>query len=400
MKFLMAADVFSPDTIGGAGRVTYHLSREISKKGHTVHVITRNPKNQYGIYQKFNENFHVYRFSTPSIESIKLLISEISNSYLLTKQLVSQNQYDLICIHQSLSAFGPFFTGIYNKLPSIYIYHSPWHQEFLIKKGKRNGKCSLKTRAIASLMRRTENSVLSKCSLGVVLSNYMLNNLNKSHPQNNTPISILPGGVDWDHFYLSPVGKDSLKNRLKIPSNKNIFLTVRNLVPRMGIENLIEAFNQSQVLKNNSMLLIGGRGPLENSLRSMVESYQLKNSVKFLGRIPDERLPLFYQSADFFVLPTVELEGFGLVILEAMACGTPVLGTPVGAIPEILSRFDDQLIFRGTGWKDIKEKLEQVIEHPDQYKFDPRKCREFVERSYSWKRMADEFEKKALELVR
>jgi glycosyltransferase involved in cell wall biosynthesis len=400
MKLLIISDVFFPDTIGGAGRVAYHLSLEISKKGHTVHVITRNPGNQYDIYQKLDDNFHIYRFSTSMHESIKLLSSEIRNSYLISKNLISKNKYDYICIHQCLAGIGPSFTGIYKQIPLIYVYHSPWHQEYLIKKQSNMGKCSKNTKIISYLMRWTEKWVLSKASRGFVLSEYMLKNIQRNHPKNNTPISILPGGVDLDHFHLLSEDKDYLKNEIKFPLNKRVFLTVRNLVPRMGIENLINAFNHSPELRNNSMLFIGGCGPLENSLKSMVASCHLEETVKMIGRIPDDRLPCLYQTADFFVLPTVELEGFGLVILEAMACGTPVLGTPVGAIPEILSRFDERLIFRGTGWKDIKEKLEQVVESPEQWKFDPIKCREFVEKDYSWKKLADKFEKKMLELVK
>ena len=242
MKMLILTDVLFPDTIGGAGRVTYHLSREISKKGHTVNLITRNPENQFDPYQRVSEHFHIHRYSTPSSESVKLLLSEIQNSFNLAKQLGSNSTYDLICFHQCLAAIGPFFSGVFRHTPSVYIFHSPWHQEYVLKKGNRNGKCSVQTKAISSLMRWTENWMLSKCSQGFVLSNYMRNQLNSTHPQNNTPISILPGGVDLDHFHLSSAGKDSLKYELDLPLDKIIFLTVRNLVPRMGIENSIEAF--------------------------------------------------------------------------------------------------------------------------------------------------------------
>ena len=104
----------------------------------------------------------------------------------------------------------------------------------------------------------------------------------------------------------------------------------------MGIDNLIEAFHRSKILRQKGLLLIGGKGLLEDRLKSMVENYDLHGSIRFLGHIPEIDLPQKYQAADFFVLPTRNLEGFGLVILEAMASGTPVLGTPVGAIPEVI----------------------------------------------------------------
>ena len=65
----------------------------------------------------------------------------------------------------------------------------------------------------------------------------------------------------------------------------------------------------------------------------------------------------------------------------------------------MIGPFDERLVFKGTGWKEIKEKLEEVIDRSDEYDIDPMACRRFVEDNYSWKKMADDFEKVALELI-
>lgn len=83
-----------------------------------------------------------------------------------------------------------------------------------------------------------------------------------------------------------------------------------------------------------------------------------------------------------------------------MACGTPVLETPVGAIFELLGSFDKRLIFVGVGSIDMKNKLEEVIESPDKYSFAPETCRKFVEDNYSWEKVADEFEKVAMGVIK
>jgi glycosyltransferase involved in cell wall biosynthesis len=152
-------------------------------------------------------------------------------------------------------------------------------------------------------------------------------------------------------------------------------------------------------LIEKSLLLIGGKGFLENRLKRMVGKFALEEVIHFLGYIPDEDLPKFYQASDYFVLPTKDLEGFGLVILESMACGTPVLGTPIGAIPEVIGAFRRELVFDGTDSRDIKEKLEDVFKKSDDYNFSQEECRKFVEDYYSWEKVGDMFEKEMEEIV-
>jgi glycosyltransferase involved in cell wall biosynthesis len=168
----------------------------------------------------------------------------------------------------------------------------------------------------------------------------------------------------------------------------------------MGIENLIEAFKNSPDLRRNSLLYIGGKGPLENRLKSLVQKYSLEETIRFTGRIPDNDLPICYRAADYFVLPTQELEGCGLVIPEAMACGTPVIGTPAGAIPEIIGAFDPRLLTKGTSSEDLKSRLEEIIKNRQDYRFTAPKCRKFVEENYSWKKMANNFQKTALKIIK
>lgn len=91
-----------------------------------------------------------------------------------------------------------------------------------------------------------------------------------------------------------------------------------------------------------------GAGSLRNDLESLTASLDLNGHVRFLGVIPDEHLPLYYQVADFFILPTRELEGFGFVTVETLAYGTPVPGTPVGGTPEVLRPLRSDLLFSGT----------------------------------------------------
>src|SRR5207248_6833614 len=116
----------------------------------------------------------------------------------------------------------------------------------------------------------------------------------------------------------------------------------------------------------DAQLLIAGAGSRRADLEALARSLGIAEHVRFLGFVPDADLPLYYQAADCFVLPTRELEGFGLVTVEALACGTPVLGTPVGATPELLDPLDPSLILRGLAPETMAEDIRRYLEAEQQ----------------------------------
>jgi glycosyltransferase involved in cell wall biosynthesis len=395
MKILVLTDVLFPDTTGGAGRVAFHIGLELGKMGHEVHFLTRNPGGKLLQHEHLNPNLSIHRFHCPPSESFGLFFHEVKNSYCMARDLSREIGFDSICIHQCMAAVGPLFVGSLKNRPIYYFFHSPWNEEYLIKKLKSTHRRNHQAEFIAFLMKRIEKHMISKASKLLVLSGYMRNRLTDLHRCPSDKIVQISGGVDIGQFHLPDGGRRSVKIHLNLPKDKTVFLTVRNLVPRMGLESLIEAFNGSDSLREKGFLLMGGKGFLEGRLKELVFDFDLEDTIHFLGFIPDEKLPGFYQAADYFVLPTKELEGFGLVILEAMACGTPVLGTPVGAIPEVIGPFDNRLIFTGTSPEDLRKKMEEIIERPAEYHFEPSFCRKFVEERYAWEKVADDFEKVA-----
>jgi glycosyltransferase involved in cell wall biosynthesis len=139
-------------------------------------------------------------------------------------------------------------------------------------------------------------------------------------------------------------------------------------------------------------LVIGGSGALRSALEEQVASLGLQQNVRFAGFIPEERLADYFGVADLFVLPTRVLEGFGLVTVEALACGTPVLGTPIGGTQEILRRFDRDFLFRSVEAPDLAEgilrQLPRVEGNPDLRE----RCREFSLQHYSWGVLVEQVE--------
>jgi glycosyltransferase involved in cell wall biosynthesis len=164
----------------------------------------------------------------------------------------------------------------------------------------------------------------------------------------------------------------------------------------MGLENLIEAMatiaGADRVRDAGLELLLCGDGRLRATLEDMIRERNLAGSVRLLGRVAHDELPLYYQAADLFVLPTEAMEGFGIVTIESLASGTPVLGTPAGATPEILAPIDPRLLTRDASAAAIADGLLSWLEWratdpgPSRYRLE-------VERKYAWDRVTDEIER-------
>jgi glycosyltransferase involved in cell wall biosynthesis len=233
---------------------------------------------------------------------------------------------------------------------------------------------------------------LNKSDRIVVLSQFTEENLQRAYDVPSAKITIIPGGVDLERFYPA-TDRAKTRQRLNIPQEKMVLFTVRNLVARMGLENLIYAVKDVVKKVPDVYLVLGGDGPLKNDLILLTKELGIENHVKFAGFIPEAELPDYYRMADIFVLPTLELEGFGLITLEALASGIPVLGTPVGGTVEILSRLDSKYLFKDTEPESIAKLITKTCQEfkdkPKLWQDVSSQCRLFVEENYSWGKNVD-----------
>ncbi len=235
-----------------------------------------------------------------------------------------------------------------------------------------------------------------------VLSDFSADLLRKLYRIRSSRIVKIPGGVDSQRFRPAK-DRDAVRKTLGLPTETFLLFTVRNLEPRMGLDTLIRAMAILREQAPDLLLLIGGAGSLRGELESLTGSLGLQSHVRFLGFIPDNELPLYYQASDAFVLPTRELEGFGLVAVEALACGTPVLGTPVGAIPELLGELQQDLLLEGIEAETIAR---GILKHLQKFKADPqgyealrRRCRDYVTARFGWDRIVERLEQELLKLT-
>jgi glycosyltransferase involved in cell wall biosynthesis len=394
-KILIVSDVSISKVVGGAERVLHEQATRLVQKRHDVHILTRKLQNQLLSCEKI-QGVNEWRYEFGFENSLACLISNFNNAKKLFEQIQKKYNFDYINFHQPFTAFGVIQSSLSKKIKKIYTCHSLSFEEFI---SRNHEKTTLRTRLFnipnIFIRKQIEKKVLEKSDRIAVLSKFTKDKLVKTYRTPHDKISVIHGGVNLIRFHPFKA-RTLLRTKLKIPENKTVLLTVRNLVNRMGLKNLILSIKKIINNAPDIHLVIGGDGPLKTELIAFRNRLGLEDKIHFSGFISEDQLPVFYQMADIFVLPTRELEGFGLVTLEAMASGLPVLGTPVGGTKEIIGKFDSSFLFKGNDPDSmaelIMEKCQLVRNNPQAWKEISHRCRNFVERNYSWEKNIDSLE--------
>lgn len=285
---------------------------------------------------------------------------------------------DVVNAHFALYACS-WMRDLPRDVPLVFLFHGPYADELA---AERSG---LKGRVQFQMARVLEKAVYRRASRVITLSEAFRDIAAARYTIPSERIRIVPGGVDLAPYAAAPDRREA-RTRLGWEQDRPILLTVRRLAKRMGLEMLIDAMQTVHRTHPNALLLIGGKGAIRPELESRIEKLGMQDCVKMLGFIADEELPLYYAAATAAIVPTVALEGFGLVTAEALASGTPVLGTPIGGTPEILHGLDPRLLFNaaesGAIAERIAEALSGSLELPD-----ADTCRRYANR-YGWETVA------------
>lgn len=285
---------------------------------------------------------------------------------------------DAINLHFALYSF-PILDLLPKQVPITFNFHGPWTSESVEESGGNKISLLLKKWLI-------EQRTYNRCDKFIVLSKAFGNILHQKYQIPWNKIYVIPGGVNIEKFQpnLSPT---QAREMLGWPQDRQILFTSRRLVHRVGIDKLLEAVAAIKSKNPDIWLAVGGRGTLLETLVSQASELGLDNHVKFIGFLKDELLPVAYQAADLSVMPSQSFEGFGLSLIESLACGTPVVCTPVGGMPEILESFSPNLICASTTSNAIAETLEQAllkkIAVPSRHQ-----CREYATANFDWSKIA------------
>lgn len=242
------------------------------------------------------------------------------------------------------------------------------------------------------LIRRIGATVDSLTYLGEFTRTAISRSLSKS--AQGSMIKIAPG-IDVDHFL--PVDASALRSQLGL-ADKKVIVSVGRLVHRKGQDHLIQAMPEILKAHPDAHLLLVGKGPYLEHLAKLVAQFQLQDSVSFIGRIQYAELPQYICCGDIFAMPSrsrlmgLEVEGLGIVYLEASACGLPVIAGKSGGAPDAVVEGSTGLVVDGTNDEQIAQAAISLLSNPIKAKAMGAAGRQWIVDNWRWQIWSQEFE--------
>jgi len=368
MKIASVVHYFYPH-MGGTERVCYEIARRLVDFGHEVKVITSYDKNRVG----------------KIIDGIKIVeckpILTIFKCPIMPGIISAMIKEDFDIIH--INATVPFVSDISLFIAKMKGKKIIYHIHFDGNAEGRLGKIlsSIYNKTVARLCCLLADKIVV-ATKSYAQTSYILHGISKLVDHK---IEVIPYGVDADVFRPN-MNADIVRKRHGIKDKEPVILFVGRLVPYKSIDLLIRA------LKNiNAKLIIVGNGELKDELKELSANLGVQNKIIFAGYVSDAELPLYYNAADIFVLPSQKRgEAFGVVSLEAMSCGMPVITSNIPGVKDVVPKncglkFKDQ--------KDLENKINLLLKNKKLRKQLGRNSRQFILKERTWQKVAKRFER-------
>jgi D-inositol-3-phosphate glycosyltransferase len=371
MKILIVSHYFIPH-IGGIENVVYNQAKMLTKKNHNVTIITSKLANNKDIEFKDGikiiripvNNFFAEKFGIPYPIFSPRIIKTIKNEIILA---------DIVHAHGHVY-LPSFISAIYtqkNKKPFFVTQHNT----FIAYKNPL-------FRYLQILADRTiGHYTLSQANKIIVVSNESKKYVNEIIKKNKK-IILMYNGVDIFRFKPSK-NKQKTKKNLGIP-DKFVCLSVRRITFKNGIDTLLHTALKL-INNNNIFFLIGGNGPDYKKAQQFINNNNLKN-VKLLGFIANNQLAKYYAASDIFILPSKKGEGFPLAVLEAFACGTPVIATRSGGHVEVLKKDKSGYVVNTNDYKSIANRISILFKNKQLMKKMNKITRKLSVDYFSWEK--------------
>lgn len=368
-----------PPNYSGTGLVCYYNALELAKRGHKVTVFT----------STYPLDGHI---DPPLFEVQRLKpLFQIGNAPFLGQLIQEVKNFDLIHLHHPF-IFGAELMMIITKLINIPLVIT--HHNDLIGDDSRKLLFWIYSQISGFFMCR-----IAKKIIVVTKDHAQSSHLFKHLEKRGKDVVEISNGVDTELFHPNTNG-EIIRTELKIPKDEINILFVGALDRAhhyRRVDILLHAINQ---LNDPAIhLTIVGDGDRKKRFSQLSEQLGLQARVYFLGKVPHEKLPEVYASADLVVLPSSIQESFGMVLIEAMACGKPVITSELPGVRSIFNIHTESILVKPVDVNDLKEKIHCLIHKPELRKMMGENGRKLVEKSYSLLRVGRKLEELYLNVI-
>ncbi len=327
------------------------LVNGLVKRGHKVTIITA--PHPEGIKKEEKENLTIYYLKSKPKYLREKFYKESAE---LFEKINKQEKFDIVH-SQSTLACG-YAKYCKKKIPIVVTLHGTSLNDIKsLLKPKSLSRFFLmlpfylKTRLI------DEPILFGKADKIITVSKELEEDIKIQHKIPEEKLIVIPNGVDTNKF--KPLDISDLKEKLNIKDEK-VIVSCGTIRKQKGFHLLIKILPEIS-RKQKVKLIIIGTGPYLENLKRMSIQYKVADKVLFIGSIPHEKLPIYYNLADIFVFVTLLKEAFPLVVIEAMACGRPVIASKIGGIPTAVENYRDGILIEPGNLKELKEKILEVL---------------------------------------
>lgn len=380
---------------GGMNVYVHQLTRTLGKLGVRVDVFTRS-QDEHVPHVLHDLGYHNRVVHIPAGPEVPLPKAELER-YIpkfvngIQDFAESKNiQYDLIHSHYWMSGIAAINLSSAWNIPFIHMFHTLGHMKNRIARTPQEIEGEYRIQG--------EKRVINKANRIIAATMAEKSQLEFLYETPSSKIVVIPPGVDTRHFY--PIPKDEAKEVIGISDDSHMILYVGRIEPLKGIDNLIQAISKIQkkgVLKccPHNLVIIGGEPdakPEEMNaemarLQDLVEELEIENFVVFLGKQDQQILPYYYSAAEVVVMPS-HYESFGMVALEAMACGTPVIASQVGGLAFLVRDGETGFVVPGNDVESLSNRLVDLIKDENLRKNLGAKSTEYAE-LYAWENISE-----------
>ncbi len=324
MRILMLTWEYPPRIVGGIARVVNDLSKRLIKDGHEVTVVTYKEGNVP--YYELDKGVKVYRVDNFMINATNFIdwIMQLNFNMIAKASEIIQKEgkFDVIHAHDWLVAYAAKTLKQSFDIPLVSTIHAT-------EAGRNSGIRDSQQKYIND----TEWMLTYESTEVIVNSNYMKGELQRLFGLPFEKINVVPNGVNLNLF--NDIERDYDFRRRYAMDNEKIILFMGRLVYEKGIQTLIAAMPKVLQYYNDAKLVIAGKGGMIDELRNQVNYLGLGSKVYFTGYLGSKDVQKMYKCADVAVFPST-YEPFGIVALEGMLSGTPVVVSDIGGLNEIV----------------------------------------------------------------